>query len=131
MKSIEVIAIPVSDQEKARQFYVSLGFEVMAESDMGAGKTWLQMGLPGSFTSISLVTWFKKMPPGGLQGLVLRTDDLEGDVRRLSESGLAVGEVEEALWGKFVSFKDPDGNGLSLQQPNSEQDDQNNSLTPP
>ena len=131
MKSIDVIAIPVTDQEKAKRFYSSLGFEVMVETDMGSGRTWLQMGLPGSFTSISLVTWFKKMPAGSLQGLVIRTDNLEEDLLRLRENGLETGKIEEGLWGRFVSFKDPDGNGLSLQQQNADPADQNTSLTPP
>jgi catechol 2,3-dioxygenase-like lactoylglutathione lyase family enzyme len=131
MKSIDVIAIPVTDQEKAKHFYSSLGFEVMAETPMGAGRTWLQMGLPGSFTTISLVTWFKKMPAGGLQGLVIRTDDLEEDVRKLRASGLEPGKIEEGLLGKFISFRDPDGNGLSLQQRMEEPAGQNTSLTPP
>jgi catechol 2,3-dioxygenase-like lactoylglutathione lyase family enzyme len=131
MKSIDVIAVPVTDQEKAKDFYMSLGFVVMAETGMGAGRTWLQMGLPGSFTTISLVTWFKKMPAGSLQGLVIRTDDLEEDVRVLRAGGLEIGKIEEGPWGKSVSFRDPDGNGLSLQQRMKEPVDQNTSLTPP
>ena len=116
MKSIDVISVPVTDQKKAKQFYASLGFEVMAETEMGEGQTWIQMGLPGSFTSITLVTWFKKMPAGSMQGLVIRTDNIEQDVKALRDKGLEVGEIEETLWGNFASLKDPDGNGLSLHQ---------------
>lgn len=83
---------------------------------MGEGQTWIQMGLPGSLASIALVTWFKKMPAGSVQGLVIRTDSIEADVQDLKNKGLAPGKIEETPWGKFASLKDPDGNGLSLHQ---------------
>lgn len=116
LKKIDVISIPVSDQQRAKVFYQKLGFELMVENDMGNGQTWIQLGLPGSFTSITLVTWFKKMPAGTIQGLVIRCDDLLSDIKDLEAKDLLVEGLEETPWGKFSTIKDPDGNTLSLHQ---------------
>ncbi|HOZ86168.1 MAG TPA: VOC family protein [Bacteroidia bacterium] len=118
MKSIDVISIPVSDQQKAMAFYSRLGFELLADNEMGNNRRWLQMGFKGNSTTITLVTWFKQMPPGSVQGLVIRTDSFDEDVKELRENGIEITRLEQTEWGKFASFKDPDGNGLSLQQRN-------------
>lgn len=116
MKSIDVISVPVSDPERSKRFYAALGFEIMAETKMTELQTWIQMGLQGSQASITLVTWFKKMPAGCMQGLVIGTDSIESDLADLKSKGLDAGEIEETPWGKFALLKDPDGNGLSLHQ---------------
>jgi catechol 2,3-dioxygenase-like lactoylglutathione lyase family enzyme len=116
MKNIDVISIPVTDQHRAKNFYLLLGFEILDETLMAKDRKWIRMGLPGCSTTITLVTWFKEMPPGSMQGLVLRTDDIETDVLILKNNGIHVSRIEETQGGKFASFKDPDGNGISLQQ---------------
>jgi predicted enzyme related to lactoylglutathione lyase len=71
---------------------------------------------PGAQTALTLVTWFPTMPAGSLKGIVLETDDLDGEITRLRGLGVAiVGDVQDAPWGKFVQFDDPDGNGIVLQ----------------
>jgi hypothetical protein len=55
------------------------------------------------------------MPAGSLKGLVIETDDLDGDVKALAARGLDTGEIQSAPWGRFVTFDDPDGNGLIVQ----------------
>jgi predicted enzyme related to lactoylglutathione lyase len=70
----------------------------------------------GAETSITLVTWFASMPAGSLTGLVLETDDLDGDAARLAERGVALdGGIQQAPWGRYVGLTDPDGNHLILQ----------------
>jgi len=62
------------------------------------------------------VTWFESMPAGSLTGIVLETDDLEGDAARLGAHGVPVeGGIQQAPWGRYVQFADPDGNRLILQ----------------
>jgi hypothetical protein len=57
------------------------------------------------------------MPPGSVRGTVLETDDLDGDVAALIAGGLAIeGGIQERPWGRFVTFDDPDGNGIVLQE---------------
>ena len=53
MKQIEIIMIPVSDQQKAKEFYLKLGFRVVLEAPAAHGQTWLQMALPDQATTIS------------------------------------------------------------------------------
>jgi predicted enzyme related to lactoylglutathione lyase len=55
------------------------------------------------------------MPAGSTKGTVLETDDLDGDVARLRAGGVRIGEIESQPWGRFVTFDDPDGNGIVLQ----------------
>jgi catechol 2,3-dioxygenase-like lactoylglutathione lyase family enzyme len=114
---IQLLSVPVSDQDRARDFYVdTLGFDLVSDTEMGPGQRWVQVRPKGSQSSITLVTWFETMPPGSLKGLVLETDDLQGDVEALGARGVTIeGGVQDAPWGKFVTFDDPDGNGIVLQ----------------
>ena len=74
------------------------------------------MAPSGSETSITLVTWLPTMPAGSAKGTVLETDDLEGDLETLKSRGVEIeAEIQEMPWGRFVTFDDPDGNGIVLQ----------------
>lgn len=113
---IQLLSVPVADQDRAKDFYVNmLGFELVSDTAMGPDQRWVQVRPKGSQSSITLVTWFDTMPPGSLKGLVIETDDLQGDVEALGARGVGVGDVQDAPWGKFVTIDDPDGNGLILQ----------------
>jgi catechol 2,3-dioxygenase-like lactoylglutathione lyase family enzyme len=68
MKSVEIIMIPVSDRQKAQEFYLKLGFKVVVEATDPHGDAWIQMGLPGGDTSISL---------SGYQGIICETDNID------------------------------------------------------
>lgn len=115
---VQLFSLPVADQDRARDFYVDvLGFELVNDMPMGPDMRWVQVCPPGGLTSITLVTWFESMPAGRSRGTVLETDDLEGDISRLRRLGVDLpDEVESAPWGRFVTFADPDGNGLVLQE---------------
>ncbi|MGH3378646.1 MAG: VOC family protein [Actinoallomurus sp.] len=114
---IQLLSVPVSDQDRAKDFYLNtLGFDLVADDMMGPDQRWVQVRPKGSQASITLVTWFDTMPPGSLKGLVVETDDLQGDVEALAARGLKIaGGVQDAPWGSFVTFDDPDGNGIVLQ----------------
>ena len=115
---VQVLSLPVRDQDLAKAFHGGvLGFELVADTSMGPGMRWVQVRPPGAATSITLVTWFDSMAPGSTKGTVLESDDLDGDLVRLCGSGVEIpGEVETAPWGRYVTFDDPDGNGLVLQE---------------
>jgi catechol 2,3-dioxygenase-like lactoylglutathione lyase family enzyme len=113
-----LLSVPVSDQDRARDFYVDLlGFDLVRDEPMGPAMRWVQVAPRAAATSLTLVTWFESMPAGSLTGLVLETDDLEGDAARLAERGVPVegGGIQEAPWGRYVQLRDPDGNGIILQ----------------
>jgi catechol 2,3-dioxygenase-like lactoylglutathione lyase family enzyme len=114
---VQLFSIPVTDQDRARDFYVGvLGMELVREMPMGPAMRWVQVRPVGAETSITLVTWFPSMPAGSLTGLVLEVDDLDAEVERLRGLGVAIDEpVRQAAWGRSVTIRDPDGNGLVLQ----------------
>ena len=67
--------------------------------------------------TIALVTWFETMKPGGLQGVVVNTEDIDAERERLQSRGLEIGEIQQEPWGRYAMFADPDGNGWILRQP--------------
>ena len=115
---LQLISLPVADQDRSRDFYVNvLGFDLVRDNHMGPARRWVQVAPKGAATSITLVTWFPTMPPGSVKGTVLETDDLDGDVAALTAAGLRIeGGIQQQPWGRFVTFDDPDGNGLVLQE---------------
>ncbi|MBL7763951.1 MAG: VOC family protein [Chitinophagaceae bacterium] len=107
MKTIEIVTLPVADQQKAKEFYIQLGFQVIVESPMGNGETWLQMGLPNQTTSIALMKF---------HGIICETSDIAKETQDLKSKGIEVGKIDDTPWGKFAWLKDPDGNGICLHQ---------------
>jgi catechol 2,3-dioxygenase-like lactoylglutathione lyase family enzyme len=76
---VRLFSIPIADQDRARAFYMeTLGFELVAESEMGPGMRWVQVRPVGGATSITLVTWFPTMPAGTLKGIVLQETAAQG-----------------------------------------------------
>src|SRR4051812_3589321 len=100
MTAIEIISVPVRDQQVAKEFYLKIGFQLIVEADMGNGSTWVQLGLPGQTTSITLVNWFKEMSPGSMQGLVLKSTDIEKEVADLKAYGIEVKSIDDTPWGR-------------------------------
>jgi len=118
IRSFEIVSVPVSDQEKSKNFYRDVvGFELLREEPMGPGQKWIQLAPQGCSTTIALVTWFETMRPGGLQGVMLNSSDIERDYEELTGRGLALTEIKQEPWGRYSMFKDPDGNGWILRQP--------------
>ena len=107
MKSVEIIMLPVKDRQKAKEFYLKLGFQVVVEAPGQHGETWIQMGLPNSNTTISLASF---------QGVICQTDNIENEIKELKVKGIEVGKVDDTPWGRFAWLKDLDGNSLCLHQ---------------
>ena len=117
ISKVQVFSVPVSDHDRARDFYVDvLGFELRSDTQFGPDMRWVMVAPPGAQTALTLVTQFPTMPAGSLKGTVLETNDLEGDVERLTGLGVTIANgIEDAPWGRFAQFDDPDGNGIVLQ----------------
>ncbi len=107
MKALDIIMIPVKDRQLAKEFYLKLGFQVVSEAPDQHGNTWIQMGLPGHGTTVSLAAF---------HGLIFETEDIEKEVRRIEQQGIEVGEIDDQPYGKFAWFKDLDGNGICLRE---------------
>jgi catechol 2,3-dioxygenase-like lactoylglutathione lyase family enzyme len=119
LSRISVVSVPVSDQDRALDFYVGvLGFELLDDAPMGPMR-WVRVAPRGADCSLTLVTWFETMPAGSLKGLVIVSDQLEVDVEALRAKGVAVDGVQAAPWGRFATFDDPDGNGIVLRDAES------------
>lgn len=115
---VAIVTIPVKDQAAAKTFYTDvLGFTVLEDMPMMPGSNWLRLEIPGVETRIVLANWFKQMPPGSLQGIVLNTDDIVSTRKELLSRGLKVSEIKDQDYGKEATFDDLDGNGWVLQQP--------------
>jgi hypothetical protein len=71
---------------------------------------------PGASTSLTLATWFPTMAPGSQKGTVLEAEELEGTIDELHSTGVRIGGIEAAPWGCYVTFDDPDCNGIVLQE---------------
>jgi catechol 2,3-dioxygenase-like lactoylglutathione lyase family enzyme len=117
IQDVVVVSVPVSDQERAKEFYVEkLGFE-LTRDESGPDIRWVQVTPKGGTTSLTLVTWFETMPPGSLQGLVLDSEDLQRDCEELLARGVEFDEPpRERPWGTEAVVHDPDGNKLVLHQ---------------
>ena len=102
IRSFEIISVPVADPQRAKAFYRDvLGFELVREAPMGPGMVWIQLAPPGQTVTIALVTWFEQMKPGGLQGVMLNSDDLDVDhaLLRSREADL-MSTWTRSAWGR-------------------------------
>jgi catechol 2,3-dioxygenase-like lactoylglutathione lyase family enzyme len=116
---IATLSIPVENQDAAQAFYVKkLGATVVQDMPFGPDTRWVKLALPGVETNLVLATWFPKMRPGSVQGIVITTNDIAKTHAELKKRGLDISEISEEDWAKEAVFKDIDGNGWVLQQSN-------------
>ncbi len=113
---LELVAIPVSDVERAKAFYVErAGFHADHDHQVNDELRFVQLSPPGSACSIVLGTGITPSEPGSAQ-VQLVVDDVELARQELVDRGVSVSEVQDLDWGSFVFFDDPDGNHWAVQQ---------------
>lgn len=135
---LEVVVLPVSDVDRAKEFYERLGWRLDADVVNGDDFRVIQLTPPGSPCSIIFGTGITTAAPGSADGLYLVVDDIEAARAELSEHGVQVSEVfhdaggvfhhagttarlpgpdpDRTSYSSFASFSDPDGNGWMLQE---------------
>jgi catechol 2,3-dioxygenase-like lactoylglutathione lyase family enzyme len=129
---LEVVVIPVSDVDRAKRFYGSLGWRLDADFVRGDEFRVVQYTPPGSSCSIHFGTGVTSAAPGSVQGLYLIVSDIEAARSQLANCGADVSEVfhrggpEEGRvngpdparrsYASFASFSDPDGNSWLIQE---------------
>ncbi len=114
---LELIQVPVADVDRALEFYAErAGFVLEHDHRVSEQLRFVQLTPPGSACSISLTTNAHQMDPGSIEGLQLVVADVEAARAELSERGVEVSEVQQFPWGRFVFFRDPDGNGWAVQE---------------
>src|SRR4030095_7636268 len=114
---LELVAVPVSDGDRAKSFYVSkVGFNADHDHKVKEGLRFVQLTPPGSACSIVIGEGITDMPPGSQKGLQMVIKDAQEARNLLLKNGVEASEVQVMPWGSFVFFTDPDGNKWSLQQ---------------
>ena len=137
---LEAVVIPVSDVDRAKEFYTDLGWRLDADFPFDNGFRVVQFTPPGSACSVQFGTQITAAQPGSAQGLYLVVSDIEAARGAIAARGVEVSEVfhpgvpgaqfqpdgtdgrvvgpapEHATYGSFATFRDPDGNGWLLQE---------------
>ena len=114
---LELVAIPVSDVDRAKAFYAeNVGFNADHDHRVSNEMRVVQLTPPGSACSIAFGIGIVDTPPGSVQGLHLVVPDINAARSQLVERGVEVGEVQDLGGVLYASFEDPDGNGWALQQ---------------
>jgi catechol 2,3-dioxygenase-like lactoylglutathione lyase family enzyme len=114
---LELVAIPVSDVDRAKEFYVEkAGFNPDHDHNVSDEIRFVQLTPPGSACSIAIGKGVTDAAPGSVQGMQMVVPDIEAARAELSERGVDVSDVQVFPWGSFVFFADPDGNRWAVQQ---------------
>jgi catechol 2,3-dioxygenase-like lactoylglutathione lyase family enzyme len=135
---LEVVVVPVSDVDRAKAFYGSLGWRLDADFPGESGFRVVQFTPPGSACSVIFGSGVTAAPPGSADGLQLTVTDIEAARAELVDQGVEVSEVfhdaggvfhhasgeartpgaapDHKSYGSFASFSDLDGNGWFLQE---------------
>ena len=116
---VRTVGIPVSDQDRALEFYVgTLGFEKRMDGTFGPGNRWVEVAPPGAATTIALVAPRPGGPTGVDTGIRLTTGDAAADHAAMLARGIDADP--EIMRVDFVppmfTFRDPDGNQLYVVQ---------------
>ena len=139
-EKLEVVVIPVADVDRAKEFYLSLGWRLDADLAAGGSFRIVQLTPPGSDCSIQFGTGLTPAAPGSAEGLYLVVSDIGAARAELVSHGVEASEVfhegapgarftrdgangrlsgraqDDASYGSFVSFGDPDGNSWLVQE---------------
>jgi predicted enzyme related to lactoylglutathione lyase len=112
---LELVAIPVTDVDRAKAFYEQAGFNADHDHEVSDEIRFVQLTPPGSACSIALGKGITDAEPGSVQGMQMVVDDINAARAELVDRGIEVSDVQEFPWGAFVFFSDPDGNGWAVQ----------------
>jgi catechol 2,3-dioxygenase-like lactoylglutathione lyase family enzyme len=114
---LELVAVPVSDVDRAKAFYVDqVGFDADHDHQIDENLRFVQVTPPGSACSIAIGTGITDAVPGSVRGLQMVVADIEAAHEHLADRGVTVSDIEDLAWGSFVYFADPDGNAWAVQQ---------------
>jgi catechol 2,3-dioxygenase-like lactoylglutathione lyase family enzyme len=127
---LEAVQVPVSDVDRAKEFYAGLGWREDADFDLGSGARIVQFTPPGSGCSVQFGAGLNTMEPGSVQNLEMAVVDIDAAREELLGRGADVSEVfhrdgtvqldgpdpERESYKSYATFSDPDGNAWVLQE---------------
>jgi lactoylglutathione lyase len=114
---IGTAAVYVSDQKAAEDFWTKkIGFEVSSKKEMGGGAYWLEVKPKGAQSALVLyprsgMKEWEEMKPS----IVFQCDNFDETLEQLKGNDVNVGRPMSLTWGKFLEFKDPDGNEFGIR----------------
>src|SRR4029450_302080 len=107
---IELIPVPVTDVDRAKAFYVRIGFNADHDYPVHEGLRFVQLTPPGSACSIVIGKGITEKVPG-TQEIQVVVADAEAARKQLLDAGVEASDIDVQPWGTFVHFRDPGGNG--------------------
>jgi predicted enzyme related to lactoylglutathione lyase len=113
---LELVALPVSDVDRAKDFYVQAGFNADHDFTVSEEVRFVQLTPPGSACSIAIGKGLVDSDPGSVAGMQMVVSDIEQAHQELVDRGVQASEIQDFDWGRFVFFSDPDGNRWAVQQ---------------
>ena len=114
---IELVAIPVTDVDRAKAFYVDqVGFNPDHDYQVSETLRFVQLTPPGSACSVVMGTGITDMAPGSQKGVQMVVTDVAAARKQLIDNGVQASDIDVQPWGSFVTFSDPDGNTWALQE---------------
>jgi predicted enzyme related to lactoylglutathione lyase len=112
---LELVAVPVTDVDRAKAFYEQVGFTLDHDHTVSDDIRFIQFTPPGSACSIALGRGLTDAPVGSARPQIV-VADVRAARAELVGRGIEISDVEEFPWGAFAFFSDPDGNRWSLQE---------------
>ena len=126
---LEVVTVPVSDVDRAKDFYTGLGWRLDADIAAGDNFRVIQLTPPHSACSVAFGKGVTTGEPGSVRRLILAVDDIDAARAALVDRGVEVSEVFHLAGGRvpgrdpqnrsyqtYAAFSDPDGNEWLLQE---------------
>ena len=113
---LELVAIPVTDIDRAKDFYVRLGFNADHDHTVSEDLRFVQLTPPGSACSICIGKGITDAEPGSVVGMQVVVKDIEEAEREFKSRGIDISPIDDQAWGRFIYFADPDGNKWAVQE---------------
>jgi len=127
---LEAITLPVSDVDRAKEFYAKAGWNLDVDTEPAPGMRVVQFTPPGSACSITFGTGMPQSEPGSYRSTYLVVADIAPAHRELAERGIPIGDIfhfgaegqaagvdpNRGDFGSYATFEDPDGNTWLLQE---------------
>lgn len=113
---IELVAIPVTDVDRAKDFYTKIGFNADHDHRVNESLRFVQLTPPGSACSICIGEGLTEAAPGSVEGMQIVVASAEDAYQHLIAAGVEATPVTDMGWGRFTFFADPDGNKWAIQE---------------
>lgn len=113
---IELVAIPVTDVDRAKDFYTKIGFQADHDHRVNESLRFVQLTPPGSGCSICIGEGITEAAPGSVEGMQVVVASAEDAYQQLVAAGVPATPVKDMGWGLFTFFADPDGNRWAVQE---------------